>query len=226
MGRALLEATCDAGYGDAFVLKLCKQGANVFTRKKMVEELDRVLQLMEDGKVPVLQKSILPKTTPTKQSAKNVVVKKTPVNVEKFPDDLKELDSQIRAWYSQNKIMRGQLRELAYMPTGEPRSVRSLHRSAARRKELCDMVVDTQRKINAAWARIDFYDSHGVHKPGTEPTTEKEQVKKWLANQPQAINYIRQADCLYRKSKIYKDKNKYNEYTKMLAEIKNYINEG
>jgi hypothetical protein len=225
MGRALLQASCDAGYGDSFVLKLCASGANTYNRKKLVEELNRIFKLLDDGKAVPLQKSVTLKKQIPKTTAKAYEPKK-PVPVESLPEDLKELDRQIKAWYAQNRIMRGQLRELVYLPTGAVRSTRSLSRTAARRYELCEMVVNTQKKINAAWARIDYYGAHNVHKPGTEPATEKEIVKKWLQHQPQAINYIRQADSLHRRTGEYKDKTKYNHYTKMLEDIKTYINEG
>jgi len=219
MGLDLITLLREDNRVDEFTMKMCRSGETELTRKMMSEKIQSVLVKMESGSITDIRKTVVPKAADQKPKLQ----KKGPVDRNKLPPDLCVLDDRIKEMYSQNKVMKGQLRQIIYNAAGEPRSQKYLSRYKADVSSLAFSVANNQKEIQASWKRIDYYLLHGHYMPGTEPNTERRMVAVWLDEQPQMINYIRQADSYFKQNQKYRDKELYDRYKGELEKIKKYV---
>lgn len=221
-GLALLHTLQKDGKITDFQFKLCQSAKTAYSENKMKATILTVIEQFENGSKNDTRKSIISKkqtvakNTPTREKSK-------PVDLSSLPEDLQSSHREILDLYGSNRIMKGQLKQLLYYPTGQAKSARSIFRTKKEREFLAQKVVSNQKYIDAMWQRIDHFALTGHRLPGTEPVSEMKQIAMWLRDQPQYINYIRQANSKFRKTGIYNDKSLYDTYRAELDKIKKFI---
>lgn len=141
-------------------------------------------------------------------------------NVQAFPNDLKELHREIKRLYGHLALQKGRLRDIFYKPSTGDQKQSPNERQA---KTIAFDILETDKVIKAAWARLDFYQEHGAYMPGTEPKNiDEKTIRFWLANQVAFTDYCRKADINKKKKGSYSDLAKYEERKAVLNEIKQY----
>lgn len=130
---------------------------------------------------------------------------------EKLPADLIALKQDVITWLSEQRDIRGRLRQLAY--DGQEHG-KELYRLSAK-------VVRIETMLQDAYARLDYYARIGEYLPGTEPVTKEDRLVYLLQRQRNHKDYIRRygnSDQERQQREVVRRKNE-------LAELKTLLNE-
>lgn len=129
----------------------------------------------------------------------------------KLPSDLIALKADVITWLSEQRDIRGRLRQLAY--DGQDHS-KVLYRLSAE-------IVRIETMLQDAYARLDYYARMDAYLPGTEPVTKAQRLVYLLQRQQNHKDYIRR----YGNSEKERQQREVVRRTNELAELKTLLNE-
>jgi len=161
----------------AFELKLIEQHKNEIT-----------LDLLYDALKPLNDKQPEPLEAPSPKPKKEKKPKfkarhtYTLPNTDGWPTDLQELKQSVIRWLREQQSIKGALKHLFY-DTAEPDGKKGYL--------YCTRMVKLEAMLQDAYERLDYYNTHKKHLPGTEPMSKEQRLKYLLKRQVSAYEYIK-----------------------------------
>jgi hypothetical protein len=205
-GIAILQRLHDAGY-TSNVLSIFTGKETSYTRNKLTSEIERIEAL-------IASKNSVDTTPKQKEWGR--------IDIKTFPKDLQDLYAETISNLKSMDTFRGQLIEIYYDESGEPRRFPDEKRGHAIAKGIHQLFL----KNLDNWGRLDYYKDYGTYLPGTAPRVEEtslDRMKYLLSMQIKVYDYLNKARGKVKKGlKI--NQNLFDEYSSIESEIKAIIN--